>query len=253
MKFIGFLVALVTASYGVAQSVPLSPTTVTLPVAGVFAPENGYDDNDTVQIVVDGILPNACWVIDRTEAKLIGVNNDIVVQQFARKQETEICKDETNLPSELRHPVNFMAEISMGSLPEGTYNIIFSQFPEGQSKVKKFHVSKAPTTEIDSLYYAITTELTVPKVVNANSNTYNVRFVGYLSNPCSEMEDEILHAIQHDVIVLMPKVHKFDGTCMPIAQEFTRNVTLQTPKAGRYLLQIRSANGAAVNKLFTVR
>lgn len=253
MKSLILILSLVLANSAMAKMKAAMSAPVVVPVAGVYAPEAGFDDNDTIQIVVDGVLPNACWVMDRTEAKLIGVHNDIVVQQYARKYETEICKDESKLPSELQVPVTFMGEVTMGPLPQGEYTMVYSSIYEGKMELKKFNVSAAPTNEVDSLYYAITTELAMPKIVSASAPTFDVKFSGYLSSPCSDIEPEALVSVQTDVIVLMPQVHRTPGTCLPVAKEFTRYVRLKTPASGRYLLQIRSANGEAVNRLFTVK
>jgi len=255
MKSMSFILSmsLFFAGNGFAGVVSSTATPIILPVSGVFIPQNGYDDNDMVQVVVDGMLPNACWLIDRTDAKLTATNNQIVVQQFARKQESDICKDESTLPPELKNPVSFMAEVSLGALPQGQYTIIYSAMPEGKIQTKNFNVVKAPNNEIDSLYYAITTDLYISKVISANDAEFKVNFSGYLSNPCTDMENEVMVSNQGDVIVLMPQVFKFNGTCLPIAKEFSRNVSLKTPPKGRYLMQIRSANGNAVNRLFTVK
>ena len=245
---------LVLVSFVAEAKIAIPPSEpVLIPVAGVYAPENGYDDNDSIQVVVDGVLPNACWVVDHTEAKVLSPSNDIIVQQYARKQDSEACRNPEKLPPELKLPVSFMSEVSLGVLPHGQYQMVFSATPGGAITVKPLNISRAPTTEIDSLYYAITTELYVPKAVSADRETTDIRFSGYLSNPCSEMEADVMAVIQKDVIVLLPSVHRYDGTCLPIAQEFTRVVTIKTPVAGRYLVQVRSANGNSVNRFMTIR
>jgi hypothetical protein len=67
------------------------------------------------------------------------------------------------------------------------------------------------------------------------------------------MEEEVMVATLTDVMVLMPQVHRYEGACLPLAHEFHRRLTLKTPPKGRYLMQIRSTNGNAVNRLFTVK
>lgn len=248
------LVVATLLTHGAFATPPVATTApVILPIAGAYAPATGYDDNDNIEIIIDGVLPNSCWVIDRADAKLTGASNDIIVQQLARKKDTALCQDETKLPPELKLPVTFMTTASLGALPAGTYNMIFSALPEGNLQQKRFSIERAPTNEVDSLYYAITTGLKVPKTVDSTTKTFEVEFSGYLSNPCSKLEDHVHAVFQSDVIVLMPEVRRVDGPCVPIAEDFNRKLTIATPTAGRYLVQVRSANGNSVNHFLTVK
>ena len=65
-----FLSLLALVSFGSAAELVSDQMSVEAPVLKVFAPSLGYDDNDLVQVVVDGVMPNACYQQGRSEVKV---------------------------------------------------------------------------------------------------------------------------------------------------------------------------------------
>jgi hypothetical protein len=64
---------------------------VEVPVSNVFAPARGFDDNDFVQIVIDGKLPNSCYLQDETKVNLDRASKTIVVKQLALRRQDGDC------------------------------------------------------------------------------------------------------------------------------------------------------------------
>ncbi|HPI41603.1 MAG TPA: hypothetical protein PLJ21_12415, partial [Pseudobdellovibrionaceae bacterium] len=174
----------------------------------------------------------------------------ILVQQYANKDESDVCKNEDTLPSEMKVPLSFMSEVEVGELSEGKYTVQFNTL-QGV-KERQLNIEKAKTRNIDNTDYVITSNVFVKSVVSANEPEFDVNLTGYLS-PCAGISNKLNGAIVNDVIILLPEVIKSGGVCLPVAQDFTLDVKLKTPPAGRYLLHIRSVNGTAVNRLFTVK
>jgi len=224
---------------------------IEVPVYGVFAPEYGFDDNDDVQLVIDGYLPNSCYQKSKTQVTIHRETQQILVQQYAKKDETEVCNNEEVLPAEMKVPLTFMNEVEVGELPEGKYTI---QFKTLQGiKERSLNIEKAKTRNVDNTAYVITEYAYVKSVVAANQPDFFVNLVGYLNSPCVGISNKINGAIVNDVIILLPEVIKSGRVCPPVAKEFELEVKLKTPPPGRYLLHIRSVNGTAVNRLFTVK
>lgn len=224
---------------------------IEVPVYGVFAPEVGFDDNDDVQVVVDGYLPNSCYQKSKTQVSIDRSQNIIQIVQFAKKIDSEACKNESQLSDEMKVPLKFMSEADIGELSEGAYTIVYKSL-QGE-KTRKLTIEKAKTRNIDNTYYAITNNAYMKEVVSANDPNILVTLQGYLNSPCVGISNKINGAIVNDVIVLLPEIVRSGKVCPPIAQEFEIELNLKTPPPGRYLLHIRSVNGTAVNRLFTVQ
>ena len=57
--------------------------TVEVPIQYVFVPKVGYDDNDNVQIVLDGFLPNSCYTMAGNMAEPTRDPRVFRIRQFA--------------------------------------------------------------------------------------------------------------------------------------------------------------------------
>ena len=66
---------------------------VELPIARVFIPAKGFDDNDSVEAVIDGELPNACYVLEKQSVKVDHQNKIVTVRQFAIRLRAGTCKE----------------------------------------------------------------------------------------------------------------------------------------------------------------
>jgi hypothetical protein len=212
-----------------------------IPVQGVFAPKHGFDDNDNVQIIVDGILPNACYKKSQTLYSVDALAHTITVQQYA---------DPANLPEELKMQIPFMADVEVGNLEQGEYTIIYKSL-NGEAH-KTLFIDKASSTTIDNLYYAITTDIYSPSEVSVNSSTIKLVISGFLNSSCTVI-DKLDVQFVDDTIVILPQVKKTHNYCMPVAKDFVNEVYIKTPPAGRYQVHVRSVNGSAVNRLFSVK
>lgn len=221
-----------------------------IPVQGVFAPKHGFDDNDNVQIIVDGILPNACYKKSQTLYSVDALAHTITVQQYAFKDESGSCADPANLPEELKMQIPFMADVEVGNLEQGEYTLIYKSL-NGEAH-KTLFIDKASSTTIDNLYYAITTDIYSPSEVSVNSSTIKLVISGFLNSSCTVI-DKLDVQFVDDTIVILPQVKKTHNYCMPVAKDFVNEVYIKTPPAGRYQVHVRSVNGSAVNRLFSVK
>lgn len=224
-----------------------------VPVTNIFAPAVGYDDNDLVQLVVEGNLPNGCYRQDRTSISTDLATHTINVVQFATRLSDGVCeKADAELSPELKRSVHFMNDVNVGVLEVGEYHVAYNVV--GGQVLRPLAVAKAPVTTIDSLHYAHVHFAFVQDQVDSSQKTMRVEFSGLLSSSCVELEDVVPAQLVDDVLILMPQITVSDDICMPVERRFMKEIDVVVPKTpGRYMLHVRSSNGEAVNRLFSVK
>jgi hypothetical protein len=237
------------AAAGNADS--LSPrSSVEVPLERVFVPRVGFDDNDNVQAVVAGTLPNACYSLGNTDFAIVAGSKKILISQNAVRDESGVCADEANLPPAFKQGIPFWREIDFGLLPNGTHRLIYSTLNGVSSR--DFTVEVAPTGNVDSLRYAIVTNAFVQDVVSSTQNEIEIRVTGYLTSSCARLGPESRVEKVDDVYIFLPAVSFTEDLCLPSNRPFYKEVRVPTPAAGHYLLHIRSQAGQSRNKPFVV-
>ena len=244
------LLAGATFSAGVVQAADLtSKEVVEAKLTHVFIPREGFDDNDNVQAVIRGELPNACYSVGQAVFSVDAEKKLVQVAQTAILDRGGVCADPANLPPDLSQPIPFVRELNFGSLQAADYNIVY-QTAAGE-KLRSFHVGFAPTNTVDSARYALITNAFAQDVVERASGALEFRITGYINSSCAELSQFVVEKLD-DVYVLLPKVQVKGDYCLPVNKPFYRTVTLEAPEAGFYLLHARSLAGQSANKVFQV-
>lgn len=241
--------ALSTLSIGAMAEAQVNRVTE-IPLERVFVPRVGFDDNDNVQVFVEGMLPNSCYSLNTTEFSLVPSSNKIVLTQTAIHDESGICADEASLPPSLSQGIPFWRELNIGLLQSGNYRVIFSG-GNGVSS-RDFGVEPAPTTSVDSLRYAIVTNAFITDTVKGSDQEMEFRITGYLTSSCAELSDTNNIQKIDDMYVFLPSVVIREDICMPTNKPFYRVVKVRTPAPGHYLLHVRSQAGQSRSKPFQV-
>lgn len=225
---------------------------VEIPVVKVLAPGQGYDDNDMIQLVVDGALPNICYQQDQSEFTVSRADKRIVVRQTARRHSTGACAAaDDQLGADYRTPVPFSAEVNVGLLDEGTYTVEFLT-ANGVGR-RTLTIARAPVATVDSLHYASVTNAQIDDIVMSDSSSMTISFSGLLNSSCIELDNNVPVELVDDVLIVLPQTRVRSVHCLPISRPFAKRIEVAVPaNLGRYLLHIRSGNGRAVNRLFTV-
>src|SRR4051812_23648727 len=95
---------------------------IEVPVEIALAPAQGFDDNDNVQVVLYGKLPNACFGLDRYSVEEVkGKANVYKIRQFAVRRTDGVCANPNNLSEFMKFNIPFTSEISIGTLNAGQY------------------------------------------------------------------------------------------------------------------------------------
>ena len=225
---------------------------VELKLDNAMAPVRGFDNNDNVQVVVKGNLPNACYELAEATFERNDAGRVITIHQFANHKVDGICANSENLPAYLQMVIPFTNEVSVGVLNAGDYKFEFKKYTN-ENVFRPFFVSVASSPSIDSLPYAATTSAIIKDVVTTQENVM-VRLSGVLNSSCTELDDVVRVEKLDDVFVILPTI-KVDSSvmCLQMLRPFEKIISLgKISKEGQYLMHIRTMRGGAVNHIFEV-
>lgn len=231
MKFFSILFAIALAA-GVASAQSYQPKLVKSSFAQGYIPL-GFDSNDQVQLVGEGILPNTCY---KPAATTWTVRGDKIIVAPKALLYNGYCL-------EVLVPHNEV--VDLGVLPAGNYTVVHED--SGQ-KLGELTVAAATTASADDFLYAPIGQAYFRKEGNRNLITLS----GAFSNSCMQMTDIKLN-VQEKVIVVQPIVKMTSATnCQGGNFPFQFSSEVKNARAGRYLLHVRALNGKAVNNLIDI-
>lgn len=196
---------------------------------------NGFDDNDRVQIVAEGLFANTCYrpapanVVINTPSKTITLSPSAFYY-------SGMC---------LMVLVPYDQVLNLGILPHGHYTVLQS----GERKpLAEFDIRKAISPNADDYLYAPISQAYYHRVAHQNVVTIS----GSFTNSCLHLEN-VKVTTQPDVIVIQPIAEVTErNDCKQGVFPFEKSVNVGDLKAGRYLLHVRSLNGQAVNSIVFV-
>lgn len=192
---------------------------------------DGYDSNDHIQLVGEGMFRNTCYRHAETSVAVDEATKVITVGPVAYEY-PGYC---------LQVVLPFQRVIDVGLLKAGKWTI---QQGAGM-KIGELNVVLAKTNSADDYLYAPISQAFF-RQAGGNSE---VILSGEFSNDCMTLDYEKV-SIQPSAIVIQP-VAKMDNRlgCKQGKFPFTRVVPITGLAAGRYLLHVRSTGGNALNSL----
>lgn len=212
----------------------------------VFVPPIGYDDNDNIEIVIDGKLPSPCYDLHSTSVDRI--EEKIYIKQFIRKKNISECLNDQS-SNHLLFPVHFSNTISLGELDHGTYHLDYKSLNNNH---KTFIVSKSQHRSIDNFLYAPVSSVFIPELIYETSNA-QVVLTGIFENTCMVLEEQNIEIKKLDnIFIILPKLSLLNRNCVNTKRPLQNIIDLGTVRPGRYLIHVRSITGRSVNKAFTV-
>lgn len=237
----------VTARGGIAEE----PKLIEVAARVGLTPRMGYDDNDDVQLVLFGNLPNWCYAVGPSVVEKDGQGGILNIRQYAFKKSDKLCINEQTLPEHMSLPVPYTVEVSVGPLTAGDYYLRY-KLEQGRYDLRPLNVGIAPTLTVDSLPYAATSNAYVGTMISG-AESVKVKINGMLTSSCTELTDEIRVEKVDDVFVVLPVVRLQTGVmCAQYLRPFEREIDLGKQVPGIYLLHVRSMNGKAINRVFEV-
>ncbi len=219
-----------------ADSNPREPVLVAATFSKMYAPQ-GFDSNDNVQFVGEGLFRNTCYRPAPSTAAIDLVTKTVTVGPVAYEY-SGFC---------LQVILPFQRVIDVGILPAGTWKVMeagsLSRVPLGEIQVNPALIESAD----DYLYAPISQTF-----FQQRGTSSSVLLSGEFSSNCLSLET-VKVIIQKEVIVLQPiaKLEPF-LKCIEGKVLFSKKVSLGKIKPGRYLIHVRSMNGNAANTLVNV-
>lgn len=214
-----------------------APGIIEAPLDHLFIP-SGFDNNDTVEVVVTGVFPNSCYsrnkvTVDQTDDTIkIHVNSLLTSPDDQSK-----C-----LPMQ----VPFKEVVNVGNLQAGSYKVVAN---EASSNLKdSLEVTEAPTNSVDDHIYAQVDYIDLGFAGGAGGSAF---LMAQLPSPCLEFDRVEYVSNGKDTLSILPIMKKVSDFCpmkmvpyiIPIkfnAEEFASK---------KVLLFSRTIEGKSVNTI----
>lgn len=219
-----------------SQVVLASPEIVLSPVDHLYIPE-GFDSNDSVEVVVTGAFPNACYARNQVE---VAVNHDVIDITV-----TAIAPDKSRIASPLciNMLVPFKEVVTLGNLQGGDYEVRVNH--QAISELKdKLVVSEASSSAVDNHIYA-----SIDYVEQKSKTDFVLH--GWRYSNCIDLKKVEIVSNGKDTLSILPVMKQTAAVCpmkgMPIA--YPVKVDFSSLKMLKPLLHVRTMDGKSVNAI----
>jgi hypothetical protein len=227
------IISLVTVA-GVAHA-QVEPTKVGAIYSHMYAP-GGFDSNDHIQIVGEGVFRNTCYRPAVTKVQVNEATRQILVGPAAYEY-SGFC---------LQVLLPFNRVIDVGILKPGRWEVL--QGPQAE-RLGDLNVRAAITENPDDFLYAPISQA----FFQQRGTSAEVLISGEFQSSCMKLED-VKVTIEPEVLVLQPIARmETSQPCSDGKFPFNKKVTVKILPAGRYLLHVRSMNSNSVNTLFEMK
>jgi hypothetical protein len=219
--------AFVQVSTASAQT---DPTRVATKYSKIYVPD-GYDSNDLVQMVGEGLFRNTCYRHAETLVAVDEATKTISVGPVAYEYKG-YC---------IQIVLPFQRVMDVGILKPGKWTVK----QDGGATLTEFTVVPAKTDSADDYLYAPVSQ----SFFSQDSGAARVIVSGEFTSDCMSLDAEKI-TVQRDVIVVQP-IAKMEAraNCVSGKFPFSKSISIPALKAGRYLLHTRSTGGNALNSL----
>ncbi|MEQ1663975.1 MAG: hypothetical protein ABL927_01210 [Bdellovibrionales bacterium] len=212
---------------------PQAPEQVSVPLENAYIP-GGFDSNDRAQVVVEGHFPNTCYRQGPYTKILDAKSNELSINQTAFKYKG-MC---------LMMLVPFTETVQVGIMGANNYKV---KDAISQKELGTLPVSLAKNSGPDDHLYASVSDAYVG-VIDGSDRVIILQ--GEFPGDCWRLKEKKVIQDGKNVLVVLPIIEKFrNDKCNDVRIPFISTAALPTVNAGRFLLHVRSLNGAAINKL----
>lgn len=193
----------------------------------------GFDDNDNVQIVGEGMFKNTCYRPAPTGVQ-VDQKNKVIRLAPAAYEYQGLC---------LQMILPFERTIDVGILKAGNYKVM----QDGQ-EVDTLKVGVARSLAPDDYLYAPISQA----YIHQEAGLKTLLVSGEFPTDCMKL-DYVSTDVQKKVIVVQP-IAKIEerNNCLRGKFPFSTSVELKNIPEGRYLIHVRSMNSKAVNTLVDI-
>jgi hypothetical protein len=211
-----------------------SPKLKEIPIAHVFIPA-GFDSNDNVEVLVEGLLPDLCYKSPQVSIFRDGQNITVKAKAWYYGGEGVACPEIV---------VTTLERGVVGILETGDYQVAVSSLLENGFS-GKLSVTKATKKTMDEHIYANV------EYIRQIPDTRTILLVGTNPSDCFSLKEVQFVDNGLDSYSILPKLEQTSTDCPKSNAVFEYEVEVpKTLTRERVLLHSRSMNGHSVNTLF---
>ncbi len=207
---------------------------VSQPIVKVYVP-NGFDTDDSVEIVVMGILRDSCTQVGRVSGDLDEARKILTINLTAYEYSGNCVKAD----------IPFYLPVYVGPIRNpGIYAI---QDNPTRRAIGTLGVGRAPVSGsgVDSLPYPPLTDAYLLKQEGKDVLVLK----GFMPMDCLTI-DSVDVQVQPDAAIVRPRMARLESSCRKGNFPFTKTVPItQTLPRGVFLLHVRSMGGRSINKI----
>ena len=219
---------------GATASEPTLPKVVDSGFGVGYIPD-GFDSNDNVQIVGEGMFRSTCYKPSAVQVTIDEELKQIKVKPKAYYYEG-FC---------LQMLVPFNQVIDLGLLKNGKYTVIQEENFEEPGTLGSLKVKAATHSTPDDFLYAPVSQA----YLDRSGAKARIKISGEFTNSCMRLVDTAI-SVQSKVLVVQPISELEErADCRGGKFPFEKTQEVEGVPSGRYLLHVRSLNGSAINTL----
>lgn len=215
------------------------PSSINLMPQTLFIP-SGFDDNDRVQIVLSGHLPDSCYKAGDAKAEVNADKNEIHIKNSAYMYAGSLC---AQVVTPYAHTLN------LGVLPMGAYKIYVQDEQNNPVEKGTITIAASASPEPDDFLYAPVQDVILEDSSNSNEQP-KLTLKGRFTSDCMHLQEvRVLYQNSQVIEVLPIAVMDTKADCKEAKIPFESSVQLQSPWTGNVLIYVRSLNGQSINKI----
>lgn len=206
------------------------------PVNHLYIPE-GFDNNDSVEVVVTGMFSNLCFSRNNVSVDIRDNTIELKVTALA----PEVILMEGMFCPEMDVP--FKEVISIGNLSGGDYEIRVNEKAR-QALNGRLRIAEASSQSVDENLYAGIESIEV-------KDPKNIVLHGWLPSDCLELDKIKLVNNARDTVSVLPILKKVKDVCdkKEVTVAYSVNLEKIKLKSKKILLHVRTMDGKSVNTI----
>lgn len=212
---------------------------IVAPVDHVFVPE-GFDNNDSVEVVVTGTFSNTCYSRNQVQVKVVDETIKISIDALNNTKKSKNC-------AEILVP--FKEVVSIGNLQGGNYTIVVNEKSRYELK-DQLKIAAASTNNVDDHIYALVEYIDLGFVESGDA-----MLVGWNPSDCLELDHVEYISNKKDTLSILPVMKKVSDFCpmkmtpIHIPIKYDRNAF----NSDKILLYTRTIEGKSVSTLVNLK
>lgn len=225
-------------SMSLMQVALAGPEVILSPLDNLYVP-SGFDNNDSVEVVVTGRFSNPCYSRNKVDVSYNEDVIDITVTALVPDpdQKARACPDMI---------VPFKEVISLGNLQGGEYKIVVNRDSE-KALSDKLHVSESSSSAVDDHIYEA-----IEWVEQKSPSDYVIHGIHY--SPCFKLDEIKVVSNHKNTLSILPIMKQVSSFCpmkgvqvsYPVKLDFS-DMQIKNP-----LLHVRTIDGKSVNAIVDI-